>query len=75
MKFSYDKTEDNREVVAELFHMEGSPKDICLNLYGTQDDTVITMYYDGHVTAQKPFTLGDCSIQRFYKGDKITIEL
>lgn len=76
MKFEYDTPEEDKgTVVAELFHMEHSPKDICLNIYhnGRGDTTVTTIYYDGQTTAQKPFSVGGCSIKKFYKGDKITI--
>ena len=74
MKFEYTpEVEETREVVAELFHMVGEPKKACLNLYKTGSGEVVTIYYDGGVVIQRPFTIGPESIKKFYKGDTITI--
>lgn len=76
MKFEYTpEVEETREVVAELFHMTGEPKQVCLNIHHTHSSVreVTTIYYDGQVFSQDAFDTGNCNIKKFYKGDTITM--
>jgi hypothetical protein len=73
MQFDYDMVKKLEEPVAELFHMEGSPDEVCLNIYHKDRSKVTTLYYDGEVFSQDAFPAGLDSIKKLYKGDKITI--
>lgn len=74
MKLSYNnKVSEDRKVMAEVFHMEGDKSEVCLNIYHSDPSKVTTIYYDGDTVVQVPFSIGKCSIKKFYKGDSVTI--
>ena len=76
MKITYEEAEEaDRGVVAEIFHMIGSPDEVCLNLYKNLDDgnKVVTLYHDGEVVVQNRFNTGSSCIKKLYKGDSVTI--
>lgn len=72
MKLEYEDDENKGNVLAEVFHMEGSPEEICLNIYHGNGE-VTTIYYDGVVVVQEVFDTGKCSLKKLYAGDKLSI--
>ena len=75
MKLSYTlKEEETREIKATVFHMHGSPDELCYN-FPLGGDRVMTLYYDGCWVEQRDFPLGSELIKHLYTGDKIVIEL
>jgi hypothetical protein len=74
MKFEFDKEKDKGEMVACLMLFDGGPR-LCLAIRTVDPNEFIWMYEDGEITIQSvPFRPRDSDVvQRFYRGDKITI--